>query len=60
MAFAVTLGMVMFAFAMSVVMVVRMLIGAADKEQGGKEEGKKRFHSAGTVVALRLVFKRIE
>ena len=54
-----SLGVVMFALAMIVAMVVRMLIGAADKEQGSDEESKKRLHSAGAVVALQLVFKRI-
>jgi len=41
------------------VMVMRMLISAADQEQGCDEESEKRLHNAGTVVALKLIFKRI-
>jgi membrane protein implicated in regulation of membrane protease activity len=53
----VAFAVVMFALAMSLVMVVRMFTGAAKQKQGGKEQSKKRFHNAGTVTAPQVFGK---
>ena len=52
---AVTLGVIMIAFGMTVTVIVRVLmvgLAAACQKQDSNKEGKKRLHSAETVAAL--------
>ena len=52
---AITLGVMMIAFGMTVTVIVRVLmvgLAAACQKQDSNKEGKKRLHSAETVAAL--------
>ena len=55
MAVTVTLGVMMIAFGMTVIVIVRVLmigLAAACQKQDSDKEGKKRLHSAGTLATL--------
>ena len=55
MAVIVTLGVMMIALAMIVTVIVRVLmvgLAAACQKQNSDKEGKKRFHSAGTLTTM--------
>ena len=52
---AITLGVMMIAFGMTVTVIVRVMMAGlttASQKQDSNKEGKKRLHSAETVAAL--------